>query len=250
MWEYNQGPDSNDYLKHYGVKGMKWDPEKLKRKGQYAYNTAKGGYAKVKKNARAAVEKAYGNTTYGKASARVKKYTARANKNAQSYNKSVGYNPFTASNNRNKRKLKNYKKNAARAEVASYAKLMSSPTYRAKTAVNKARKKVDAAKGKVRATARKAISASGKATQYYTAKSKVRRTKAAATSKISSAKSKVKSTAKYVKNTPARIKGKQELKKFVKRQKGNSFYARQADQAKRNKTILKKRKRDRKQRNK
>lgn len=30
MWRYNYIPDDNDYLMHYGVKGMKWDKKYLR----------------------------------------------------------------------------------------------------------------------------------------------------------------------------------------------------------------------------
>lgn len=255
VWEYKQGPESNDYLKHYGVKGMKWDPEKLKRKGQYAYDAAKGGYMKVKKDAKAAVQKAYGKTAYGKADLKARKYDKMA-KAADRQGKAAYDRGHMKTAARYAKAYGSFTKSAAKAADERYK---ASPSYKLGTAIGKgivagrkakasAQKAKTAARVKGGVAFRKALSATGTTSQYHKLLAKGLRAKSAVKKKANPVISKAKETAKYVKNTPARIKGKQELKAFVKKQKRNNFYAQQAAQVKRNKTTLKKREQDRKQR--
>lgn len=47
MWEYNYISDDNDYLAHYGVRGMKWDAAKKRLKTAKRYMQASGRNVKA-----------------------------------------------------------------------------------------------------------------------------------------------------------------------------------------------------------
>lgn len=267
MWEYNYTSETNDYLIHYGVRGMKWDPDKLKRKGQYAYDAAKGKYNAVKKSAQSNVQKAYGtarkavkstaekaylSTTYGKASAREKKYSNRANAQGKKLMKNVKYNPVLSSVAPSKtlrKQAKNAQRNYAKAEIAGLAKTFSSPKYKAISAVNKAKRTVGST---VRKTTRKVVSATGTGMKVNKAKRNMASAKATAKTTVSN----VKNTAKNVAMTPKRKitaykneKRNEQLRQNAEKARNRSLQQRQVERNKQQAKTLQQRAQKKKQRN-
>lgn len=260
MIPYNRRSDDNDYLAHYGVRGMKWDPDKLKRKGQYAYDSVKGAYNVVKKNAKQAALKAYGKTEYGKADLQQKKYTRMAESAKRQYYKSY---------NRSGGGIKGLKVAArygkaydawdAKAKAAGEAKRKTSPSYKAKVvaakglktinktkiAANKAKKDI---RTKVTIAGNKALKATGQTAKFYGAKHKAQKNVAAAkkeaTRVVNNKIGALKKKAEYIKNTPERKKREKENLKArnraaqqaqIERNKQNAKYIKQRLQNKKQK---------------
>lgn len=88
MWQYNHTIDP-DELCHYGVKGMKWDPSKLKKKGKQLLNDVRSAGRAAKLYGRASVNLAKGIGQVAKSQKSMKRgkyYNAIAEgKNAQKY---------------------------------------------------------------------------------------------------------------------------------------------------------------------
>lgn len=95
MWQYNHTIDP-DELCHYGVKGMKWDPSKLRKKGKQFLNNARaeGRALKLFGKSAASLAKAYaGVPGYNSAvkSGNRKKAVSRGTKVVQNARKSSAY---------------------------------------------------------------------------------------------------------------------------------------------------------------
>lgn len=84
MWQYNHTIDP-DELCHYGVKGMKWDSSKLKKKGKKVLDEVRSAGRMAKMYGRAGVKAAKGMYYAGKVNRDVKRdvMTGRTVSNAK-----------------------------------------------------------------------------------------------------------------------------------------------------------------------
>lgn len=102
MWQYNHTIDP-DELCHYGVKGMKWDPSKLRKKGKKVLDEVRSAGRMAKNYGRAVGNLAKGGYYQAKVSRDVKRNVMNMN---------------TVSNA--KKGLRAYRTAALRATVGSY----------------------------------------------------------------------------------------------------------------------------------